>query len=158
MPASGLASSFRSDDDSPLFVISVAAQMAGMHAQTLRQYDRLGIVTPTRTRGGGRRYSTRDVQRLREVQRLSQEGGVGLAGIRRILELEALVSDLGKEVEHLRRRLEQAEAGLAGRRVFAAGKGGDVVAVPPGRRPFRRPTGSGAVVLWRPSSPEPPSR
>lgn len=150
MPAPGLASGFRPDDDSPLFVISVAAQMAGMHAQTLRQYDRLGIVTPTRTRGGGRRYSARDVQRLRQVQQLSQEGGVGLAGIRRILELEALVTDLGKEVEHLRRRLEQAEAGLAGRRVFAAGKGGDVVAVPPGRRPFRRPNGSRALVLWQP--------
>ena len=60
----------------PVFVISVAAQLAGMHAQTLRQYDRLGLVSPSRTRGGGRRYSARDVALLREVQRLSQDEGV----------------------------------------------------------------------------------
>ena len=66
--------SFGPDDDTPVFVISVAAQLAGMHAQTLRQYDRLGLVSPSRTRGGGRRYSGRDVALLREVQRLSQEG------------------------------------------------------------------------------------
>ena len=70
------------DDDTPVFVISVAAELAGMHAQTLRQYDRLGLVSPSRTRGGGRRYSARDVALLREVQRLSQEG-VSLAGIQR---------------------------------------------------------------------------
>ena len=64
---------FSPDDDTPVFVISVAAELAGMHAQTLRQYDRLGLVTPSRTRGGGRRYSQRDVALLREVQRLSQE-------------------------------------------------------------------------------------
>ena len=80
--------SFSPDDDTPVFVISVAAQLAGMHAQTLRQYDRLGLVTPSRTSGGGRRYSQRDVALLREVQRLSQEEGVSLPGIARILELE----------------------------------------------------------------------
>ena len=63
--------SFGPDDDTPVFVISVAAQLAGMHAQTLRQYDRLGLVSPSRTRGGGRRYSGRDVALLREVKRLS---------------------------------------------------------------------------------------
>ena len=71
-------------DDAPVFVISVAAELAGMHAQTLRQYDRLGLVSPGRTPGGGRRYSPRDVALLREVQRLSQEDGVNLAGIKRI--------------------------------------------------------------------------
>ena len=75
--------------DEPItFVISVAAELAGMHPQTLRQYDRLGLVIPARTKGRGRRYTKRDVQRLRDVQRMSQEEGINLAGIRRILELE----------------------------------------------------------------------
>ena len=77
---------FSPDDETPVFVISVAAELAGMHAQTLRQYDRLGLVTPSRTRGGGRRYSQRDVALLREVQRLSQDEGVSLSGIARILD------------------------------------------------------------------------
>src|SRR5436190_24388246 len=88
------------DDDAPVFVISVAADLAGMHAQTLRQYDRLGLVTPSRTRGGGRRYSIRDVALLREVQRLSQDG-VSLAGIQRILELETHVDALQSRVSEL---------------------------------------------------------
>jgi MerR family transcriptional regulator/heat shock protein HspR len=75
-------------DDTPVFVISVAAELSGMHPQTLRQYDRLGLVTPGRSGGGGRRYSARDVALLREVQRLSQEEGVNLAGIKRVIELE----------------------------------------------------------------------
>ncbi|NEC92715.1 heat shock protein transcriptional repressor HspR, partial [Streptomyces sp. SID12501] len=70
------------DEDAKVYVISVAAQLAGMHPQTLRQYDRLGLVQPARTRGRGRRYSMRDIQVLREVQRLSQDEGVNLAGIK----------------------------------------------------------------------------
>src|ERR671921_2804514 len=85
------------DDDTPVFVISVAAQLAGMHPQTLRQYDRLGLVSPGRTRGRGRRYSARDVAALREVQRLSQEEGVNLAGIKRIIELEYEVRSLREQ-------------------------------------------------------------
>ena len=100
-------STFGPDDDTPVFVISVAAELAGMHAQTLRQYDRLGLVTPSRTRGGGRRYSQRDVALLREVQRLSQEEGVSLPGIARILELE-------NQVEALRRRVSELTEELAG--------------------------------------------
>jgi len=88
--------------DTPMYVISVAAELAGMHPQTLRQYDRLGLVTPGRTRGRGRRYSPRDIATLREVQRLSQEEGVNLAGIKRILELEAEVRRLQEQVERLR--------------------------------------------------------
>jgi MerR family transcriptional regulator, heat shock protein HspR len=90
-------------DDEPLYVISVAAEMAGMHPQTLRQYDRLGLVSPGRSVGGGRRYSLRDIDLLREVQRLSQDEGVNLAGIKRILELEA-------EVDALRARLAELSA------------------------------------------------
>src|SRR5438874_12695894 len=90
-------------EDAPVFVISVAAELAGMHAQTLRQYDRLGLVTPSRTLGGGRRYSARDVALLREVQRLSQDEGVNLAGIKRIIELES-------QVDALRGRLAELSA------------------------------------------------
>lgn len=91
------------------FLISVAAELAGMHAQTLRTYDRLGLVTPQRSAGGGRRYSQRDVDLLREVQRLSQDEGVNLAGIKRIIELtnqvEALqqrLVEMAEEIERLR--------------------------------------------------------
>ena len=97
----------RVPDDAPVFVISVAAQLAGMHAQTLRQYDRLGLVTPGRTVGGGRRYSARDVALLREVQRLSQQEGVNLAGIKRIIQLEAHVDALRARVTELNAELEQ---------------------------------------------------
>ena len=102
-------------EDAPVFVISVAAELAGMHAQTLRQYDRLGLVTPGRTGGGGRRYSARDVALLREVQRLSQDEGVNLAGIKRIIELEAHVDALRQRVAELAAELDHAHAELAAR-------------------------------------------
>ncbi len=140
------------DDDTPVFVISVAAQLAGMHPQTLRQYDRIGLVSPDRTRGRGRRYSARDVATLREVQRLSQDEGVSLAGIKRILELEHQVSALQARVRELTDELDRAQvsAGLS-RRVFAAGPGGEVVSLLAGRRPDRSAFGpSTALVVWRP--------
>ena len=93
-----------------MFVISVAAELAGMHAQTLRQYDRLGLVTPGRTGGGGRRYSARDVALLREVQRLSQEEGVNLAGIKRIIELESQVDALQARLGELAAELSHVYA------------------------------------------------
>jgi MerR family transcriptional regulator/heat shock protein HspR len=89
-------------EDMPVYVISVAAELAGLHAQTLRTYDRLGLVTPGRTPGGGRRYSARDIALVREVQRLSNEG-VNLEGIKRVLELE-------HEVGRLRNRVDQLES------------------------------------------------
>jgi MerR family transcriptional regulator, heat shock protein HspR len=100
-------------DDAPVFVISVAAELAGMHPQTLRQYDRLGLVTPGRSGGGGRRYSARDVALLREVQRLSQEEGVNLAGIKRIIELENHVEALQSRLAEVQAELEQAQAAAA---------------------------------------------
>jgi MerR family transcriptional regulator, heat shock protein HspR len=103
-------------EDAPVFVISVAAELAGMHAQTLRQYDRLGLVTPGRTVGGGRRYSARDVALLREVQRLSQDEGVNLAGIKRIIELESHVDALRAKVAELAAELAHAHAELTARR------------------------------------------
>jgi MerR family transcriptional regulator/heat shock protein HspR len=108
-------------DERPVYVISIAAQLSGMHPQTLRTYDRLGLVSPGRTTGRGRRYSERDVALLREVQRLSQEEGVNLAGIKRIIELETqldalrsriaeLQSDLDRSAEDARRREAELHA------------------------------------------------
>ncbi|NMI00782.1 helix-turn-helix transcriptional regulator [Pseudonocardia sp. K10HN5] len=96
--------------DSPVFVISVAAELAGLHAQTLRSYDRLGLVSPGRSPGGGRRYSVRDIALLREVQRLSQVDGVNLAGIKRIIELEQMVDELRGRIEELAEELAAAQA------------------------------------------------
>ncbi|GAB78925.1 MerR family transcriptional regulator, heat shock protein HspR [Austwickia chelonae] len=139
---------YQPDEHSPVFVISVAAQLAGMHAQTLRQYDRLGIVIPRRTRGGGRRYSQYDIAKLREVQRLSQEEGVSLAGVRHIMAMADEIDRLRRHVEELTGQLEQARRTTNGPRVFAAGRHGDVVAVRPGQRP--RASDSRALVVWRP--------
>ena len=139
--------------DSPVFVISVAAQLSGLHAQTLRSYDRLGLVSPGRSSGGGRRYSARDIALLREVQRLSQEEGVSLAGIQRILELENQVTALRGRVLELADELERARLSGGTRqasRVFAVGPTGDVIAVRAGQRP--RLQRSQALVVWRPSS------
>ena len=117
-------------DDARTFLISVAAELAGMHAQTLRTYDRLGLVSPQRSTGGGRRYSQHDVDLLREVQRLSQNEGVNLAGIKRIIELtnqvnalQARLAELVAELEELRSRQRR-----------------DVAVVPK----------STAVVVWQP--------
>jgi MerR family transcriptional regulator/heat shock protein HspR len=98
------------DEDTPVFVISVAAQLSGLHAQTLRGYDRMGLVSPGRTSGGGRRYSMRDIALLREVQRLSQERGVNLAGVKRIIELEHEVDALRDRVTELTRELAAVHA------------------------------------------------
>ena len=142
-------SAFSPDDDTPVFVISVAAELAGMHAQTLRQYDRLGLVTPSRTRGGGRRYSQRDVALLREVQRLSQQEGVSLPGIARILELENEVTALRSRVAELATELEALQT-ASGRtaRVFSVSATGDVYAARLGERP--RHGRSQALVVWNP--------
>lgn len=131
------------DPDAPVLAISQAAELAGMHAQTLRQYDRLGLVSPRRTVGRGRRYSYRDVERLLEVQRLSHDEGINLAGIKRILELEARVEMLSARVDALHARVE------TGTRVFAAAATGETVAIPRGRRGRGRVT-SRSLVLWRP--------
>ncbi len=101
------------DIETPVYVISVAAELSGMHPQTLRQYDRLGLVTPGRAGGGARRYSARDVEQLREVQRLSQDHGVNLAGVKRILELENEVDALRSRATELAVELERAHATLA---------------------------------------------
>jgi len=133
-------------EDAKVYVISVAAELAGMHPQTLRQYDRLGLVTPSRASGRGRRYSLRDIATLREVQRLSQDEGVNLAGIKRILELEAEVDGLRRQIEYLRAFVDP------GRRVFTADPTGDVAVNRARSRRPASPSDRAAVVLWRPSS------
>jgi MerR family transcriptional regulator, heat shock protein HspR len=110
-------SPYEVSDDLPVYVISVAAQLSGMHPQTLRAYDRLGLVSPGRSAGRGRRYSTRDILALREIQRLSQEEGVNLSGIKLILDqlreldqARRLVAELHAEVAQLRVELESTRA------------------------------------------------
>jgi MerR family transcriptional regulator/heat shock protein HspR len=133
------------DDDAPVFVISVAATLSGMHPQTLRAYDRIGLVSPGRTTGRGRRYSARDIALLREVQRLSQDEGINLAGVKRILELESQVQALQSRLIELHSQLEAMhhEAARRERKVHQS---------------YRRdlvPIDQGAVVVWRPSSGQP---
>ncbi|MDX6741954.1 heat shock protein transcriptional repressor HspR [Actinocorallia sp. A-T 12471] len=133
-------------DDTPVYVISIAAQLSGLHPQTLRTYDRMGLVSPGRASGRGRRYSARDIAALREIQRLSQEEGVNLAGISKILELQRVNDELRDELARLRRLVEDMGSELESTRAVAArlaqmrgeGRGGDLVPI--------RQTG---VVLWR---------
>ncbi|WP_072314585.1 heat shock protein transcriptional repressor HspR [Agrococcus sp. Marseille-P2731] len=132
------------DEASPIFSIAAAAELAGLHAQTLRQYDRLGLVEPARTAGNTRRYSMRDVGRLKQVQLLSGEG-VSLEGIRRILEMSDENRELRARVRQLESALADAVMQQAGRRVFAAGHAG-ITTLRAGARPAK----PGQVVLWRP--------
>ncbi|MBD8022923.1 heat shock protein transcriptional repressor HspR [Microbacterium gallinarum] len=136
------------DDESPIFAIAVAAELSGMHPQTLRQYDRLGLVVPARTSGGSRRYSLRHVAQLREVARMSADG-IGLPAIARILELEDRVRELHGRVRDLEERVRTELERRPGARVFAAGATGAVVTLRHGTR-VRRAT---ELVVWRPRQP-----
>ena len=100
-PRPELSDADHPDDDAGLYVISVAAELSGLHPQTLRQYDRLGLVSPDRTVGRNRRYSLRDIASLRMVQRLVGEG-INHAGIKRIIELESAMANMAIEVAKLR--------------------------------------------------------
>ena len=116
----------RIDHDAPVFVISVAAQLAGMHPQTLRTYDRMGLVSPRRTPKRGRRYSARDIARLRLIQRLSQDEGINLEGIRRILGMQDEIDELRSHVRDLSALLAATRAAPLGPRVFTADPVGGV--------------------------------
>jgi len=133
------------DENSPVFAIAVAAELAEMHPQTLRQYDRLGLVVPGRTRGGSRRYSMRDIAQLREIARLGSEG-VSLEGIRRVLELENENKELRDRVRELETALADQLISRPGARVFAATTTGAAVSLRAGARPARNTQ----LVLWRP--------
>ena len=142
--AAQIAFTIETASDAKVLIISVAARLAGMHPQTLRQYDRMGLVSPARTPGGGRRYSERDVVLLREIQRLSQDDGVSLEGIRRIIELERLVVDLQRRIMDLESDLADAHQRLAHVRSMGAYPGSAVSPV------YQQQT---ALVVWRPRRP-----
>ncbi len=133
--------SIEQTSDVKVLMISVAARLAGMHPQTLRQYDRIGLVQPGRAAGGGRRYSARDVELLREIQRLSQADGVNLAGIKRIIGLEQLVLELQQRVLELEAELAEARQRVAEMESMLAYGRRDLVPA--------RDT-SNALVVWRP--------
>ncbi|WP_117212403.1 heat shock protein transcriptional repressor HspR [Allorhizocola rhizosphaerae] len=131
------------DEHDKVLLISVAAQLAGMHPQTLRQYDRMGLVEPGRTAGGGRRYSLRDVELLREIQRLSQEDGVNLAGVKRIIGLERLVGEMREQMTRMAEELTEARQRLEELETMSAF---------PRRELMRTSRTSTALVIWqRPS-------
>lgn len=139
-----MARKFTADEmpDAKVLMISVAAKMAGMHPQTLRQYDRLGLVEPGRTPGGGRRYSVRDVALLRYIQRLSQDEGINLAGVKRIIALEQTVEELQQRLAETEERLAAAYQRIA-----------ELEAMSPFSRRDLLPSSrsSTEVVLWRSS-------
>ncbi|MGO2660357.1 heat shock protein transcriptional repressor HspR [Mycetocola reblochoni] len=135
------------DENSPVFAIATAAELSGLHPQTLRQYDRLGLVSPTRTRGQSRRYSMHNIAQLREIAGLRAEG-VNLEGIARILALTERVSGLERQVRKLEHNLANEVMTRRGRRIFAAGSRGDVVSLTSGRRTQRR----AELMVWRPQS------
>lgn len=119
------------DIDLPVFTVGQAGELTDIHPQTLRQYDRVGLVTPQRTEGGARRYSLRDIARLAQAQHLSQDEGINIAGVARILTLQEENRQLKRQVRRLQHTAEDS--------VFAAGRDGDIVEV-------RR---SGSARTWR---------
>lgn len=135
--------------DAAVFVISVAAELTGLHPQTLRSYERLGLVTPGRTGGGGRRYSARDIQRLRTIAELTA-AGTGLEGVRRILELENKVAALEARNAELQDELERAVAAHQAlvAQVRAARRTPSPDAAP-NKLPVLRGPGGSSVVVWR---------
>ena len=129
--------------DSPVYVISVAAELTGLHPQTLRTYERLGLITPGRTGGGGRRYSHRDLERLREIADLTSVG-IGIEGVRRILELQNHAAALAARTEDLMAELEATRQAL--RRALAEQRPD----APVNKLPvLRQPAPGQSLVVWR---------
>ena len=150
-----MSNPYELSDDMPVYVISVAAQLSGMHPQTLRAYDKIGLVRPGRSQGRGRRYSMRDILALREIQRLSQEEGVNLNGVKLILdqhrELEQarrLIAELHAEVAQLRVELESTRA-VAARLAELRRSGSDTRSGREGREGLV-PVRSARVAIWEP--------
>lgn len=137
-------SPFGADPDAAVFVISVAAELTGLHPQTLRTYERLGLITPGRTGGGGRRYSQRDLERLRQISELTS-AGIGIEGVRRILDLENRVAALVSRNEELQVELEATREALrqALDRRHAAGRAPERLPV------LRSPDPGSSLVVWR---------
>ncbi|MFC4784453.1 heat shock protein transcriptional repressor HspR [Nocardioides sp. MAHUQ-72] len=136
--------------DAAVYVISVAAELTGLHPQTLRTYERLGLITPGRTGGGGRRYSHRDIELLRQIADLTS-AGIGLEGVRRILDLQNHVTALAQRNEELAAELEATRDAL--RQALAARRADGAVAAPPNRLPvLRQPSPGQSLVVWRRNS------
>jgi MerR family transcriptional regulator/heat shock protein HspR len=132
------------DPEAAIYVISVAAELTGLHPQTLRAYERMGLITPGRTGGGGRRYSHRDIEHLRTIADLTASG-IGLEGVRRILALELQVDALRSRNAELASELEATRDAL--RQALATRP------TPPGRLPvLRSPDTGSALVVWRRTS------
>ena len=130
--------------DAAVYVISVAAELSGLHPQTLRAYERMGLIMPGRTGGGGRRYSHRDIQLLREIASLTA-GGVGIEGVRRILELEHQVAALQGRNEELAAELTATRDALRAAMSSATTRRTD-----PNKLPMLRdPDPGSALVVWR---------
>lgn len=129
--------------DAAVYVISVAAELTGLHPQTLRTYERLGLITPGRTGGGGRRYSHRDIERLREIADLTG-AGIGIEGVRRIMDLQNRALALQSRNEELQAELDQTRQAL--RQALSARRPD----VPANKLPvLRSPDPAGALVVWR---------
>jgi MerR family transcriptional regulator, heat shock protein HspR len=149
-----MSSPYEMSDDMPVYVISVAANLSGMHPQTLRGYERVGLVAPRRTAGGGRRYSMRDILALREIQRLSQDEGINLSGIKRILDLQReaeqarlMAAELHAEVARLRAELESTRVVAARLAELRRSRTPDPAAALVPVRPATR------VAFWHPAAP-----
>ena len=134
--------------DAAVYVISVAAELTGLHPQTLRTYERLGFVTPGRTGGGGRRYSHHDIERLRQIADLTSVG-IGIEGVRRILELENRAAALAARNDELHAELERTREAL--RQSIAARRAQSSLVAPSNNRlpVLRRPAPSQSLVVWR---------
>jgi MerR family transcriptional regulator, heat shock protein HspR len=129
--------------DSAVYVISVAAELSGLHPQTLRTYERMGLITPGRTGGGGRRYTHRDVELLREISDLTSSG-IGIEGVRRILDLENRIAALVQRNDELQAELAATREAL---RQMAIARRGDAA---PSKLPaVRQPEPGQSVVVWR---------
>ncbi len=127
--------------EAAVFVISVAAELSGLHPQTLRTYERLGLITPGRTPGGGRRYSYRDIEHLRVIAELTSSG-IGIEGVRRILELESAVAMLRAQRDELLAELDATREALRQAVTARPGTSSRLPAVPP-------PSVPGSIVVWR---------
>ena len=128
--------------EAAVYVISVAAELTGLHPQTLRAYERMGLITPGRTGGGGRRYSHRDLELLREIADLTA-AGIGLEGVRRILELDHALNALRERNEELVQELEATRMAL--RQALSA----RAESTPPNRLPVLHQSATQSVVVWR---------
>ena len=129
--------------DAAVYVISVAAELTGLHPQTLRAYERMGLIQPGRTGGGGRRYSHRDIERLREIADLTS-AGIGIEGVRRIMQLELQVDALRARNEELVAELEATRLALRQAMSARTAEG-----VPANKLPVLRPSAGQSMVVWR---------